>query len=107
VKFCPECGWEEKPAELRNLDQNGRYWVRIVPAVAAHLGKLRGVPVTRGGAHYVLKCAFIGVEETALGPYPKSTKGLTVPQFAMFMDNIEGHFSAEGAYFAPWPPEAA
>jgi hypothetical protein len=75
--------------ETRSLAQSKRYWGLIVPVAAEILSAGRDIPLSKDQAHYVLKSAFIGVEETPLGTFPKDSRTLDVPQFKAFCDAVE------------------
>jgi hypothetical protein len=88
----------EPERKRRSLAQNARYWGCIVPFAAEVLSVTRDVPLSKDQAHHVLKAAFIGVEETALGPVPKSTRDLSTAEFAEYCAKVEGHFASLGQY---------
>ncbi len=85
----------ERERIIRSTSQNSRYWSLIVPVVAECWSLKQERPISNDMAHYALKCAFIGVEETPLGPVPKSSKALTVPEFADYMTKIEAYLAQE------------
>jgi hypothetical protein len=85
----------ERERIVRTTNQNARYWSLIVPLVAECWSLKREMPISNDMAHYALKCAFIGVEETPLGPVPKSSRTLTVPEFAEYMEKIEAYLAQE------------
>jgi hypothetical protein len=91
--------------ETRSNQQNRWYRGVIVPAVARELSKGRALPLSNDAAHYVLKSAFIGVEDTPLGPAPKSTKTLNTQQFSEYCERIRAHFAAEYGLNIPDPVE--
>ena len=92
----------------RTDPQNRRYWGSILPAVRENLSLGRELPLSKEQTHYVLKSAFIGVDETPLGPVPKSSRTLSVEKFKEFCDAVEAHFAKRGVCFAtdgePWTP---
>ena len=75
--------------DVRSVKQNARYWSLVVPIAAEVLSVGRDIPLSKDQAHYVLKSAFIGVEETPLGTFPKSSKDLDVEQFLAFTRKAE------------------
>lgn len=75
--------------DVRSLAQNRRYWSLVVPVVAEVLSSGRELPLSKDQAHYALKLAFIGHEDTPLGPVPKSSKELDTAQFAAFCSKVE------------------
>jgi hypothetical protein len=85
----------ERERQIRSLKANARYWSCIVPMVAAVLSVSRDVPLSNDQAHHVLKAAFIGTEDTPLGPVPKSSAGLDTAAFSAYCERIEGHFASE------------
>lgn len=85
----------EKEHATRTNRQNSRYWVQCT-AVADLLSVGRAVPLNKEQAHVILATAFLGQEETPLGPVPMSTRTLTVEQFNLYMDRIDGHFASVG-----------
>ncbi len=85
----------ERERIIRNTSQNARYWSLIVPLVAECWSLKRERPISNDMAHYALKCAFIGVEETPLGPVPKSSRTLTTAEFADYMTKIEAYLAQE------------
>ena len=88
--------WKGRPVTValglfrknRTSLQNRWYWGVIVPAVAGRLSQGRELPLSNDQAHYVLKAAFIGTEETDLGPVPCSTRSLTTVQFSDYCERI-------------------
>ena len=87
--------------DVRSLAQNRRYWSMIVPCVAEVLSAGREIPLSRDQAHEVLKYAFIGHEDTPLGPLAKSSKELTVPEFIEYCDRIEGWLATDWKVVIP------
>jgi hypothetical protein len=73
----------------RSTKQNSRYWSLVVPVAAEVLSAGREIPLSKDQAHYVLKAAFIGIEETVLGSVPKSSKELSTAEFAKFCESVE------------------
>lgn len=89
----------------RTTQQNRWYWGMVVPLVADYLSQGREVPLSNDQAHYVLKSAFLGVEETPLGTVPKSTRRLSVEEFSLYCDKIVSHAAAEWGMNIPAPGE--
>lgn len=73
----------------RSLAQNRRYWSIVVPIAAEVLNQGRDIPLSKDQVHEVLKYAFIGHEDTPLGPVPKSSKVLTTEKYAEFCQEVE------------------
>jgi len=76
-------------ASYRSSKQNRRYWSLVVPVAAEVLSAGRDVPLSKDQVHEVLKYAFIGHEDTPLGPIPKSSKKLSTAKFAEFSRSVE------------------
>lgn len=93
----------ERHHERRSNKQNSWYWSCIVPAVAGHLSKGRELPLSDDQAHYVLKSAFIGLEETPLGSVPKSSAALSTAEFSAFCERIVAHAASEWGLPIPTP----
>jgi hypothetical protein len=89
----------------RTNNQLAWYWVAVVPAVADHLSRGRVLPLSKDQAHYVLKAAFIGQEETPLGPAPISTGTLSAAQFSEYVERIRAHAASEWGLNIPSPDE--
>ena len=96
----------ERHHDRRSSQQNRRYWGAIVPTVGWHFSKDRPVPLHSSQVHHVLKSAFLGVDETPLGPVPKSTRDLTTAEFSAYCDAIEAHAASEWGLHIPAPGEA-
>jgi hypothetical protein len=75
--------------QRRSTKQNRRYWSLVVPVAAEVLGAGREVPLSKDQTHEILKFAFIGHEQTVLGPTPKSSKDLSTAEFAAFCSKVE------------------
>lgn len=93
----------------RSLNQNAWYWVAIVPAVTACLNELRAKdglgPISNDQGHEVMKAAFIGMEETALGTTPISSATLSTVQFSDYCETIRAHAASEWKVKIPGPEE--
>lgn len=89
----------------RTTQQNRWYWAIVVPMVADYLSQGRSVPLSNDEAHYVLKSAFIGIDETPLGPIPKSSAKLSIEDFSLYCDKIISHAAAEWGMNIPAPGE--
>lgn len=89
----------------RSNPQNRWYRGVIVPAVARQLSKGRELPISNGQAHHVLKQAFIGIVETALGTAPISTTTLSTVQFSDYCEQIRAHAASEWGLNIPSPNE--
>ncbi len=87
---------ETKPIrERRTPSQNAYYWSQIVPVVAEFLSEATGEFIDSKGAHYVLKCAFLGKVETPLGPVPRRSSELSIEEFSQYVDRILAHCASE------------
>lgn len=95
----------ERHHDRRSSQQNRWYWGAIVPAVAGHLSQGRALPLSDDQAHHVLKSAFIGVEDTPLGPVPKSSAALTMAAFSAYCDAIVAHAASEWGLAIPAPED--
>jgi hypothetical protein len=95
----------ERHHDRRSSHQNRWYWGAIVPAVCGHLSKGRPFELHRSQVHYLLKSAFIGVEETALGVVPRSSRELTTAEFSEYCERIVSHAATEWALPIPTPEE--
>ena len=95
----------EREIIRRTLSQNAWYWSIIVPTVASVLSRTRDVPLSNDQTHYVLKSAFIGVDETPLGPVPKSSAKLSTKEFSDYCDRIVAHAASEWGFPIPQPGE--
>lgn len=91
----------------RSLNQNSWYWVAIVPAVQEFLSEGRAFPLSEDQTHTILKSAFIGVEDTALGPVACESKTLTTEQFSTYCEQIRAHAASEWGLLIPGPDECA
>jgi hypothetical protein len=85
------------PSTRRTLSQNSFYWSQIVPTVAHFLSEATGQFIDSDQAHYVLKCTFIGKDETPLGPVPRSSRALSVEEFSTYVDRISAYCASEWA----------
>lgn len=91
---------------LRRTNQQSRwYWSVIVPMVADYLSRNRDLPYSKDQAHYVLKSAFIGVDDTPLGPVPRSSAALSIEDFSLYCDKIVSHAASEWGMNIPAPGE--
>jgi hypothetical protein len=95
----------ERPATRRSNRQNKWYWGVILPIVASYLSKGRPFELHSTQAHYLLKSAFLGVVETAMGPTPQSSRTLSTEEFAEYCDRILAHAASEWALHIPQPGE--
>lgn len=95
----------EREIIRRSLSQNSWYWSIIVPTCASVLSRTRDVPLSNDQTHYVLKSAFIGTEQTPLGPIPKSSARLSTKEFAEYCDRIVAHAASEWGFPIPAPGE--
>ena len=89
----------------RTGQQNRWYWSVVVPMVADYLSQGRTLPLSNDEAHYVLKSAFIGFDETPLGPVPKSSAALSIEGFSLYCDKILSHAATEWKMNIPAPGE--
>lgn len=75
------------------------YFGCVIPPVREYLSRGRVLPLTKDSVHFVLKSAFIGTEDTPLGPVPKSTKGMPLEKFLDFVTAVQAHFAQLGVEF--------
>lgn len=97
----------EARKSTRSVKQNARYWTCIVPLAQHYLNlKREGLPpLNRDQVHWVLATAFVGQEETELGPVPMRTRSLDTAQFCAFSDQVERWLGTVG-YCIPDGPDA-
>lgn len=95
----------EREGTRRTSRQNRWYWGTIVPMVAAYLSRGRELELHSTQAHYVLKCAFLGVVETPLGVAPLRSHRLTTKEFSDYCDQIVAHAASDWALHIPQPNE--
>ncbi len=79
----------EKLRANRSLQANRRYWGMVVPLAAEVLSVTRDIPLSSEQAHEVLKYAFMGHDDTPLGPVPRSTRNLDTAQFYEYTQKVE------------------
>ncbi len=89
------------PGELRNNQQNRRYWKVVVGRVREYLERTRGYAVSLYQVHEGLKTGYIGLEENPVTEHltPISTTTLTRKEFANYTDRIQADFAALGVDF--------
>ena len=87
---------------IRSVRANNRYWGCIVPLAGHALNlKREGLPpLNKDQIHSVLATAFIGQEETMLGPVPCSSRVLDTKQFYTYTERITRWLSDLG-YVVP------
>lgn len=90
---------------VRSSQQNRWYWGVICQMVAQHLSKGRPFELHRTQAHYLLKSAFLGVDETPMGPVPKSSRELTTLDFSEYCERIVAHAASEWGLQIPQPED--
>jgi hypothetical protein len=81
----------------------GYYHKVVVECVRVHLSTGREIPLSKDQTHHILKGAFIGIEDTPLGPAPKSTKGMSTDQFVDYVMAIRAHAASEWGLDIPDP----
>jgi hypothetical protein len=96
----------EVERKARSARQNRRYWGCIVPFARELLSVSRDLPLSLDQTHYALKAAFLGITNTTLGPVPKSTRNLSVPEFENYCLSIVSHFNALGHFLPDHPLES-
>lgn len=86
----------EKERKIRTDRQNRWYWscLNVVAKEILNIG--RDVPLSKDQTHEVLKAAFIGQEETELGPVPISSASLDTAQFATFCEKVSAWLAEKG-----------
>lgn len=90
------------PKQIRSLRQNARHWAVLIPLLSHFLSKTRDLPLSKDQTHYIAVAAFLGCEETPLGPVPKRTRDITTKEFA-HMDEQIALFLMEKGYPIPEP----
>jgi hypothetical protein len=95
----------EREVQRRGDPANRYYWAAVAPAVAEYLSIGRPLPLSKDDAHRVLCSAFIGTEETPLGPTPCHSSTLTSEQFSVFIERIKAHAASEWGLHIPGPDE--
>lgn len=86
----------EKERKIRTDRQNRFWWSVIIPVAQEVLSLSRDVPLAKEQTHYVLKSAFLGCEETALGLVPMNSRDLTTQQFALLCEKVQAWLSEQG-----------
>jgi hypothetical protein len=96
----------EREVKRRGDPANRYYWAAVARAVAEYLSIGRELPLSKDDAHRVLCSAFIGTEDTPLGPTPCRSSTLTSEQFSTFIERIKAHAASEWGLRIPGPDEA-
>lgn len=98
----------EPEKSLRTVRANSRYWSILVPLAGDYLQKTRNreLPYSKEQVHYVLKSAFLGVDETPLGMVPKDSHNLSVGEFYEFTEQVTAWLTQAG-YPVPDSAEVA
>jgi len=78
----------ERRKQQRSAAQNRYYHGCVVAAVADVLNVDRVLPIAHDDVHDVLKRAFLGHQETALGPVAKSSRALSIEEFHDYVERI-------------------
>jgi hypothetical protein len=79
----------EKLRQTRTAQQNRRYWGMLVPLASEILSLPLDLPLSNEQTHEVLKGAFIGHLDTALGKAPKSSRSLNIEEYMAYCNRIE------------------
>ena len=89
---CPSCSCPQ-----RSDQENRFYWGVLIPSVTAFLNHKHqhDLPLHRTAVHHALKTAFLGVDESG---DPISTTGLSIEEFAIYLEEIQAHFATEHGY---------
>lgn len=95
----------EREEHRRSNRQNRWYFGVVVPLVGEYLSRGRELPLSKDQVHHVLVSAFLGQEETPLGPAPIKTSLLTTAQFSGYCERIQAHAATEWGLFIPGPNE--
>ena len=94
---------EIEPERIRrSVKANARYWSCLVYLARHYLNLKRpGLPpLNKDQVHAVLVTAFVGQEETELGPVPMATRTLDTKQFHAFSEKVEAWLN-ENDYTIP------
>jgi hypothetical protein len=94
----------EEAGEQRSLGQNALWFGRVVPVVMEFFNRDRVVPLNKEQVHTVLITAFVGQEETPLGPVAVSSRTLSKDQFSTLIEKVMAHFS-QPPYALSFPAE--
>lgn len=81
------------------------YFAAVVEAVRNHLSQGRELPLSKDQTHELLKKAFLGIEQTALGEVAKSTKGMNQVELWDYIESICSHAASEWGVQIPLPNE--
>jgi len=94
-------------AEHKRHSDKQRAWYRaeIVPAYAARLSVGRELPLSNDQAHIVMCAAFLGLEDTPLGPVAKSTRDLDTAQMSTYCEKLVAHAATEWGMHIRTPEE--
>ena len=90
----------------RSNQQNRYYFGVVIPAIGQYLSRGRDLPLSPEQVHYVLKSAFLGIEETPIGPVPKRSRDLSTEAFSAYCDAIVAHAASEWGLEIPHPEGA-
>ena len=96
----------EAEKSRRSTQANARYFACLVP-LAQHCLNLKRpglLPLSKDQTHAVLVSAFVGQEETELGPVPVRTRTMTKEQFHAFNEQVERWLNESG-YSVPDGPD--
>lgn len=96
----------EPKRERRTSKANARYWTILEPLARHYLNLKRPglLPLHKKQVHALLVTAFVGSEDTELGPTPMETHTLDTQQFHAFTEQVE-LFLREKGYPIPDGPE--
>lgn len=100
----------DREKSLRSLKANNYYFGVLVVLAGHHLNKNRKeqglTPLSKDQVHWVLKSAFLGCEETPLGPVPVASHDKDSQTFHYFMEKVRLWLEEDCGYPVPAPGEA-
>ncbi len=81
--------------DVRTLAANARFW-KLCELAAEVMSHGRPLPVSKDAAKLALCGAFLGYDQTPLGPVPKGTRNLSRSEMSKLQADIEGHYASIG-----------
>ena len=81
--------------DVRTLAANARFW-KLCELAAEVMSHDRPLPVSKDAAKLALCGAFLGYDQTPLGPVPKGTRHLSRSEMSKLQADIEGHYASMG-----------
>jgi len=80
-------------SDKRSLDQNRLYWALL--SDISDNAWLDGRQFSRDAWHEHFRALYLPKIESPSGPYPASTKSLTVAEFSRYIEKIEAYATSE------------